>query len=60
MFKQELVDLLYLRLVFARPEAKAITAPNANREENGVVLDGGDTGSTASALKMARRTHAVM
>ncbi|KAF1862135.1 hypothetical protein Lal_00026654 [Lupinus albus] len=27
-----------MKLVFARPEAKAKTAPTANREENGVVL----------------------
>lgn len=53
------MNLLYLRLVFARPEAKAITAPSANREENGVVLDGGETGSTESVLKMASRSHAV-
>jgi len=54
------MNLLYLRLVFASPDAKAITAPSANIEENGVVLDGGDTGSTESALKIARRIHAVM
>lgn len=46
--------------MFARPEAKAMTAPSANKEENGVVLDGGDTGSTESVLKMASRSHAVM
>ncbi|KAJ1415506.1 hypothetical protein SESBI_17933 [Sesbania bispinosa] len=59
MLKQKQEPVI-LRLVFARPEAKAITAPKANREENGVVFDGGETGSTASVLKMARRSHAVM
>jgi hypothetical protein len=54
------MNLLYFRLVFARPDAKAITAPSANIEENGVVLDGGDTGSTDSALKIASKIHAVM
>jgi hypothetical protein len=43
----------------ARPEAKAMTAPNEKREEKGVVLDGGATGSSENALKMASRNHAV-
>lgn len=37
-----------------------MTAPNEKSEEKGVVLDGGETGSRESALKMARRSHAVV
>lgn len=44
----------------ARPEAKAMTAPNANREEKGVVFEGGETGRIASALKIASRIQAVV
>lgn len=44
----------------ARPEAKAMTAPNEKREEKGVVLDGGEIGSIESALKIASRSHAVV
>jgi len=42
----------------ARPEAKAMTAPKAKREEKGVDLEGGEAGSSDNALKIASRTHA--
>lgn len=54
------MDLLWFKLVFARPEAKAMTAPKENSDEKGVDLDGGETGSIASALKMANRIQAVV
>lgn len=37
-----------------------MTAPKANNDENGVDLDGGETGSNESALKMASKTQAVV
>lgn len=37
-----------------------MTAPRQNKEENGVVLEGGETGSNDNALKMASRNQAVM
>jgi hypothetical protein len=36
-----------------------ITAPNKNREEKGVLLEGGDTGNNEKALSMAIRNHAT-
>lgn len=46
------------RLVLARPDAKAMTAPKLNNEEKGVDLEGGATGSNDNALKMASRIQA--
>ncbi len=43
----------------ARPEAKAMTAPNEKREKKGVVLEDGEAGSSENAFKMASRSHAV-
>lgn len=51
---------MWFKLVFASPEAKAITAPKANNEENGVDLEGGDTGSNESVLKTASKPQAVV
>lgn len=51
-------DLLCFRLVFASPEAKAMTAPKANKDENGVVLEGGETGSNENTLKKASNIQA--
>lgn len=53
-------DLLCFKLMLASPEAKAMTAPKANKDEKGVDLDGGEAGSNESALKMASRTQAVV
>jgi hypothetical protein len=36
-----------------------ITAPRANREENGVDFEGGATGSRDNALRIAIRTNAT-
>lgn len=36
-----------------------MTTPKEKREEKGVLLDGGETGRTESALKIASRTHAI-
>lgn len=47
------------RLALARPVAKDMTAPKAKMEEKGVVLEGGETGSSDSVLKIAIRTQAV-
>ena len=44
----------------ARPEAKAMTAPKEKREEKGVVFEGGETGRSEKALKIASRSHAVV
>lgn len=54
------MNLLCLRLVLARPEAKAMTAPREKREEKGVVFDGGDIGSKERDLKKARRIQATV
>lgn len=37
-----------------------MTAPRENKEENGVVLEGGETGRIDNALNMASRNQAVM
>ena len=55
----QVADLLYFRLVLARPEAKAIIAPKEKRDEKGVVLEGGETGSNDNALKNASKIHAM-
>jgi len=52
--------LLCFKLTLERPVEKAMTTPKANKEENGVDLDGGDAGSSESALKIASRNHEVV
>lgn len=52
--------LLCFKLILASPVERDMTAPRENKEENGVVLEGGETGSNDNALKMASRNQAVM
>lgn len=44
----------------ARPVAKDMTTPNANSDEKGVVIAGGETGIIENALKMASSIHAAV
>lgn len=57
--KQNPVYLLCFKLTLASPVERDITAPRANREEKGVDLEGGATGSRDSALRIAMRTSAT-
>lgn len=43
----------------ARPEANGIIAPKEKKEEKGVVLEGGETGSNDIVLKNASKIHAM-
>lgn len=54
-----ILNLLYFKLVFASPEANAMTTPKANNEEKGVLLEGGATGSMERDLKTASKTQAT-